>query len=72
MTKRELIDRIMQLNPTATPAFLAKFDEDDLAEYLTHLRWVVAPEPSEYVVEHARASTREPLFAPADVAAVGA
>jgi len=43
MTKRDLIDRIIHLNPTAEPAFLARFDDADLAEYLEHLRWVVPP-----------------------------
>lgn len=43
MTKRELIDEIIHRNPTAGPAFLAGFDDSDLAEYLKHLQWVTAP-----------------------------
>ncbi len=43
MTKRELITRITNLNPTAAPDFLAEFDDADLAEYLEHLQWVGAP-----------------------------
>ena len=39
MTKRELIEEITGLNPTAKPAFLAEFGESDLAEYLQHLCW---------------------------------
>ena len=39
MTKRELVAAITDLNPTATPSFLAKFQEDDLAQYLEHLTW---------------------------------
>ena len=39
MTKRELIEEITGLNPTAKPAFLAEFAEADLAEYLQHLCW---------------------------------
>jgi len=37
MSKRELIDRIRQLNPTARPDFLAEFTEDDLRAYLHQL-----------------------------------
>jgi len=44
MTKRQLIEEITHLNPTATPAFLAGFGDDDLAEYLQHLRWVSRPQ----------------------------
>jgi hypothetical protein len=40
MTKRELVAAITDLNPTAQPAFLAKFQEQDLAQYLEHLAWV--------------------------------
>jgi hypothetical protein len=43
MTKRELIDEIVTRNPTAKPAFLARFEEADLDEYLDHL--IVAREP---------------------------
>ena len=38
MTKRELIDGILQFNRTADPEFLSKFDNVELAEYLDHLR----------------------------------
>jgi len=37
MNKRKLIDRICEINTSARPQFLAKFDEDELAEYLEHL-----------------------------------
>ena len=37
MSKRELIDRIRVLNPTAPTSFLAKFPEAELNEYLSHL-----------------------------------
>jgi len=43
MTKRQLIDEITHLNPTARPVFLADFDDTDLAEYLQHLRWLLRP-----------------------------
>ena len=43
MTKRQLIDRITQLNPTAAPDFLAGFAAGDLAEYLEHLEWARPP-----------------------------
>ncbi len=32
-----MIDRIRRLNPTAHPEFLAKFEEDDLLDYLRQL-----------------------------------
>lgn len=37
MSKREIIDLILQLNKTAKPEFLAKFSVDDLDMYLDHL-----------------------------------
>jgi hypothetical protein len=37
MSKRDMIDRIRRLNPTAQPEFLADFDEDDLLDYLRQL-----------------------------------
>jgi len=43
MTKRQLIEEITHLNPTAKPAFLAAFGDEDLAEYLQHLQWVDQP-----------------------------
>jgi hypothetical protein len=38
MTKRQMIDKIMELNPTAEPEFLAQFDDPDLREYLGKLQ----------------------------------
>lgn len=37
MTKREMIDKIRRLNPTAKPDFLADFAEEDLLAYLHQL-----------------------------------
>lgn len=37
MTKREIIDQIMEVNPSARPEFLAEFSHESLAEYLEHL-----------------------------------
>lgn len=37
MTKRQLIDDIRRHNPTATPQFLAQFEEPALQQYLDHL-----------------------------------
>jgi hypothetical protein len=37
MSKRQIIDRIMHLNLSATPEFLAQFDESDLLAYLRQL-----------------------------------
>ena len=38
MTKSDTIDTIMQLNPTATPEFLAEFTQDELGRYLARLQ----------------------------------
>ena len=38
MNKRQLIDQIREMNPTATPMFLAQFDEAALQQYCDHLR----------------------------------
>lgn len=43
MTKRQLIEDILTLNRTAEPAFLARFDDSDLHQYLDHLRVARAP-----------------------------
>jgi hypothetical protein len=43
MSRTQLVDRILELNPTASPASLGEFDEDSLAHYLEHL--CVANEP---------------------------
>jgi hypothetical protein len=37
MNKRELIDRICEINKSARPEFLANFSEEDLHTYLEHL-----------------------------------
>jgi hypothetical protein len=38
MSKRQLIDGIRELNPTAQATFLAQFDEQALKQYLEHLK----------------------------------
>lgn len=43
MTKRQIIDEIIESNPTAGPAFLAQFDHVDLLNYLRHLQVLKAP-----------------------------
>ena len=42
MTKREIIDRIIQINASARPEFLAEFSHESLADYLAHLSEVQA------------------------------
>jgi hypothetical protein len=37
MTRAQLMDRILELNPSATPQFLGEFSESSLAHYLEHL-----------------------------------
>jgi hypothetical protein len=38
MTKRQLVDEIRDLNPTAGEPFLDQFEDDALAQYLEHLK----------------------------------
>ena len=38
MRKRQLIEAIRAINATASPEFLARFDEDALQQYLTNLQ----------------------------------
>ena len=68
MTKRELIDEITHLNPTAPPGFLAEFGDADLGEYLRHLKWVVPPSGPPYAVEPPRPPVAAPLFGSAQPA----
>jgi hypothetical protein len=37
MSKKELIERICEINKSAKPEFLANFSEEDLKTYLEHL-----------------------------------
>lgn len=55
MSKRDLIDRIRRLNPTARAEFLASFNEDDLLAYLHQLQEVER--------EHRLAERTEPALA---------
>ena len=43
MTKRELIDQILQLNHSARPEFLARFPDGELDDYLQHLERARTP-----------------------------
>jgi hypothetical protein len=43
LSREQLLDRIMSLNPTATSEFLARFGEDDLEEYLQRLTRASGP-----------------------------
>jgi len=38
MNKRQLIDGIRQFNQSASPDFLAQFDDEALDQYLKHLQ----------------------------------
>ena len=42
MTKREIIDRIMEINTSARPEFLATFSDESLREYLDNLTEILA------------------------------
>jgi hypothetical protein len=43
MTKRQIIDEILSINPSAKAEFLAPFSDDDLDAYLSHLRVALTP-----------------------------
>jgi hypothetical protein len=43
MTKRQIIDDILLLNRSAKPAFLARFDSEELDAYLRHLQLAQTP-----------------------------
>jgi len=38
MAKKELIERICEINKGAKPEFLDKFSEQELSDYLEHLK----------------------------------
>lgn len=37
LTREQVVDRIITINPTATTSFLSKFNEESLGRYLDHL-----------------------------------
>ncbi len=55
MTKREIIDRIMEINNSARPEFLATFSQESLQEYLDHLTEVLAEQHEPAFLEPALA-----------------
>jgi hypothetical protein len=42
-SKQSLVDAIMEINPSASPEWLAGFSEQDLQQYLDHLCTMLAP-----------------------------
>lgn len=54
MTKRELIDAIVEINTTAEPSFLARFGDPQLQEYLDHLQVLFEPRLSGEVGRYAK------------------
>ena len=55
MTKREIIDRIMEINTSAKPEFLATFSRECLREYLNHLTEILAEQHEPAFLEPALA-----------------
>ena len=55
MTKREIIDRIMEINTSAKPEFLATFSRECLQEYLDHLTEILAEQREPTFLEPALA-----------------
>lgn len=53
MSKREIIDRIMEINPSARPEFLADFSQESLSEYLEHLDEIMAEQHEQVFLEPA-------------------
>ncbi|MEO0511729.1 MAG: hypothetical protein AAF108_02380 [Planctomycetota bacterium] len=47
LTREQLIDRIVAVNPTATELFLSSFSDDELGSYLDHLTVAQAPRTSQ-------------------------
>lgn len=43
MTKRQVIDNILEVNASADPGFLSQFERDDLTDYLRKLNTLAAP-----------------------------
>ena len=60
LSQAQLIDRIQERNPTASPEFLSRFDADALLLYLDHL--VITGEPR---------GGREGWIRPGDSSAIG-
>lgn len=44
LSRSQLVERILQINPTATTEFLSRFNEGSLAHYLEHLNVLEDPE----------------------------
>ena len=67
MTKRELIDAITGINRSARPDFLADFNDDELSDYLAHLRVAGSPRPTGKLKRYERYFQNCPVAdAPAD------
>jgi hypothetical protein len=49
MSKREVIDVIQRMNPTASSDFLAHFTEDDLLAYLHQLQEIARERRSQQI-----------------------
>lgn len=49
LRRDQLVDRIVGMNPTASPTFLLGFNEDRLEEYLSHLQTAAEPRGSRWV-----------------------
>lgn len=43
LSREQLLDRIMDVNPTASPEFLGRFDDAALCVYLERLSWARQP-----------------------------
>lgn len=43
LTREQVVDRIITINPTATAEFLARFSERSLRAYLAHLQSATQP-----------------------------
>ena len=49
LRREQLVDRIVNFNPSACPLFLMRFNENRLEEYLSHLQAASEPRGSRWV-----------------------
>jgi hypothetical protein len=58
--KSTIIASICEINPSASPEWLARFSAEDLREYLNHL--MVAMEPAKAARRWVRRNDRSPII----------
>ena len=64
MTKRQIIDEILELNRSADPGFLAEFDAEELECYLGQLHKIHPPKPAELKISKPEVETAQNFSMP--------